>query len=88
VFPLPREISEARGENLPDRGGLECLFLAITRRQSLVRCTSGVASASDLPAAMSGFGLIPSGYPPGPDVADYPSVRGKVTLSGPIDLEN
>ncbi len=46
-----------------------------------VRFTSGMPPALDLLAAMSGFERSPSGVPSGPDVADSPGVRGKMTLS-------
>ena len=38
-----------------------------------------MASASDILIAMSGFDLIPSGIPPGPDVADTLGLRGLLT---------
>ena len=59
-----------------------CLFLARTYRQSRRRGTSAMASGSDIPAAMSGFGLIPSGIPPGPDVTEPPGIRGVMTHNG------
>jgi hypothetical protein len=36
----------------------------------------------DILAATSGFDLISSGMPPGPDVGDTPTERGKVTRLG------
>ncbi len=37
---------------------------------------------------MSGFDLIPSGIPPGPDVTDSPDVRGVMTQVGSQSLHD
>ena len=57
----------------------ECPEVARTYRQSRRRDTSAMAPGSDIPAAMSGFRLIPSGLHSGPDVAGATGIRRVLT---------
>ena len=61
---------------------LKLLLLAITPRQSRLVSTSGMAPASDIQMAMSGFELISSAMPSASDVADSRSIRGLLTRFG------
>ena len=56
--------------------------MAKTRRRSQLLTMSGMASASDLLTAMSGFEWIPSGMHSGPDLTASRRVRGKMTHRG------
>ncbi len=60
---------------------LQWLLVAKTYRSDHARRMSALPSTSDSLVGMSGFELIPSGVPSGPDVADNPGVRGVLTLS-------
>jgi hypothetical protein len=52
---------------------------AKTYRQSHLRSTSGMAPTPDLLSAMSGFQLISSGVPSGPDMGSIPKAAGIAT---------
>ena len=57
--------------------------LARTYRQSHLVAMSGMAPTPDFRVRMSGILSLSSGLPSGPDVADSPCVRGKMTQRRP-----